>query len=110
LAQRQRCSFGNLAIMGRAEGDLVSGEELARWLGLSGKEIYDLAKADILLRVALTDWRKAFAVTANICAGQRQTKTVQLSTPSRKHADRCLRRRASTPPSPDDQRSIMTPL
>jgi biotin operon repressor len=33
------------------ESDLVSGEELARWLGLSGKEIYDLAKAGILVRV-----------------------------------------------------------
>jgi biotin operon repressor len=33
------------------ENDLVSGEEIARWLGLSGKEIYDLAKAGILVRV-----------------------------------------------------------
>jgi hypothetical protein len=35
----------------RTESDLVSGEELARWLGLSGKQIYDLAKSDILVRV-----------------------------------------------------------
>ena len=33
------------------ESDLVSGEELARWLGLSGKEIYDLVKAGILVRI-----------------------------------------------------------
>jgi hypothetical protein len=35
--------------MTSAEGT-VSGEELARWLGLSGKEVYDLAKAGILVR------------------------------------------------------------
>ena len=36
--------------MTSAEGT-VSGAETARWLGLSGKEVYDLAKADILVRV-----------------------------------------------------------
>jgi hypothetical protein len=36
--------------MTSAEGT-VSGEEMARWLGLSGKEVYDLAKANILVRV-----------------------------------------------------------
>jgi hypothetical protein len=35
----------------RSTEGTVSGEELARWLGLSGKEIYDLAKAGILVRV-----------------------------------------------------------
>jgi hypothetical protein len=34
----------------RTESDLVSGEELARWLGLSGKQVYDLAKSGILVR------------------------------------------------------------
>jgi hypothetical protein len=33
------------------EGDLVSGVELARWLGLSGKQVYDLAKSGVLVRV-----------------------------------------------------------
>jgi hypothetical protein len=37
--------------MTRPESDLVSGEELARWLGLSGKEVYDLEKAGIIVRV-----------------------------------------------------------
>ena len=37
--------------MTRPESDLVSGEELARWLGLSGKEVYDLGKAGVLIRV-----------------------------------------------------------
>jgi hypothetical protein len=37
--------------MSHARGELVSSEELARWLGLSGKEVYDLAKAAILVRV-----------------------------------------------------------
>jgi hypothetical protein len=37
--------------MTRTEGDLVSGEALGRWLGLTGKEVYDLAKAGILVRV-----------------------------------------------------------
>jgi hypothetical protein len=37
--------------MNRPEADLVSGEELARWLGVSGKEIYDLGKVGILVRV-----------------------------------------------------------
>jgi biotin operon repressor len=38
-------------IMSDTEAELVSGEEIARWLGLSGKEIYDLGKAGILVRV-----------------------------------------------------------
>ena len=37
--------------MTRPESDLVSGEELARWPGLSGKEVYDLGKAGVLIRV-----------------------------------------------------------
>jgi hypothetical protein len=37
--------------MARTECELVSGEELGRWLGLAGKEVYDLAKAGILVRV-----------------------------------------------------------
>jgi hypothetical protein len=37
--------------MTRPESDLVSGEELARWLGLSDKEVYDLGKAGVLIRV-----------------------------------------------------------
>ena len=37
--------------MTRPESDLVSGEELAHWLGLSGKEVYDLGKAGVLIRV-----------------------------------------------------------
>jgi len=37
--------------MSHFEADLVSGEELARWLGISGKEIYDLGKAGILVHV-----------------------------------------------------------
>jgi hypothetical protein len=37
--------------MSHPEAELVSGEELARWLGLNGKEIYDLGKAGILVRV-----------------------------------------------------------
>jgi biotin operon repressor len=37
--------------MTRPESNLVSGEELARWLGLSGKEVYDLEKAGIIVRV-----------------------------------------------------------
>jgi hypothetical protein len=37
--------------MTHPEPDLVSGEELARWLGLGGKEVYDLGKAGILVRV-----------------------------------------------------------
>jgi hypothetical protein len=37
--------------MTRPEPDLVSGEELARWLGLGGKEVYDLGKAGVLVRV-----------------------------------------------------------
>jgi hypothetical protein len=37
--------------MNRIEGDVVSSEEIARWLGLGGKEVYDLAKAGILIRV-----------------------------------------------------------
>jgi hypothetical protein len=37
--------------MSRPEPDLVSGEELARWLGLSGKEVYDLGKAGVLVRI-----------------------------------------------------------
>jgi hypothetical protein len=38
-------------IMSHTDVELVSGEEIARWLGLSGKEIYDLGKAGILVRV-----------------------------------------------------------
>jgi hypothetical protein len=37
--------------MTRTECELVSGEELGRWLGLTGKEVYDLAKAGTLVRV-----------------------------------------------------------
>jgi hypothetical protein len=37
--------------MTRPEPDLVSGEELARWLWLSGKEVYDLGKAGVLVPV-----------------------------------------------------------
>ena len=37
--------------MSHPEAELVSGEELARWLGVSGKEIYDLGKVGILVRV-----------------------------------------------------------
>jgi hypothetical protein len=40
--------------MSDTEAELVSGEEIARWLGLSGKEIYDLGKAGILVRVGRT--------------------------------------------------------
>jgi hypothetical protein len=37
--------------MTSTNSDLVSGDELARWLGVSRKEIYDLGKAGILFRV-----------------------------------------------------------
>jgi hypothetical protein len=37
--------------MSSTDSDLVCGEELARWLGVSRKEIYDLGKAGILVRV-----------------------------------------------------------
>ena len=37
--------------MTRPKFNLVSGEGLARWLGLSGKEVYDLEKAGIIVRV-----------------------------------------------------------
>jgi len=37
--------------MSHTDVEPVSGEELARWLGLSRKEIYDLGKAGILVRV-----------------------------------------------------------
>ena len=68
-------------ILTLTESDLVSGEELARWLGLSGKEIYDLAKAGILGSAAPTDLSKASAVTVNICAGRRRLTTPQVEQP-----------------------------
>ena len=34
-----------------SDGLLASGPVLARWLGISGKAVYDLAKAGILVRV-----------------------------------------------------------
>ena len=39
-------------IKGGAAEQLASGPELARWLGISGKAVYELAKAGILVRVS----------------------------------------------------------
>jgi hypothetical protein len=51
--------------MTHPEPDLVSGEELARWLGLSGKEVYGLGKAGVLVRVG--GCRTACGTIANTC-------------------------------------------
>jgi biotin operon repressor len=40
--------------MSSTKSNLVSGEQLARWLGVSRKEIYDLGKIGILMRVGRT--------------------------------------------------------
>jgi hypothetical protein len=61
--------------MTRPESDLVSGEELARWLGLSGKEVYDLGKAGVLIRVG-----RAYRLEDSVrryCEHLRQTATTE---------------------------------
>ena len=64
--------------MTRPESDLVSGEELARWPGLSGKEVYDLGKAGVLIRVGRA-YRLGTAcdVTVNICVGPPRRKKLR---------------------------------
>jgi biotin operon repressor len=61
--------------MTRPESDFVSGEELARWLGLSGKEVYDLGKAGVLIRVG-----RAYRLEDSVrryCEHLRQTATTE---------------------------------
>ena len=61
--------------MTRPESDLVSAEELARWLGLSGKEVYDLGKAGVLIRVGRA-YRLADSVR-RYCEHLRQPATTE---------------------------------
>jgi biotin operon repressor len=66
--------------MSSRESDLVSGEELARWLGVSRKEIYDLGKVGILVRVGRT-YRLEESVR-RYCEHLRQTLTGKRAAPT----------------------------
>jgi len=58
------------------ELDLVSGEALVRWLELSGKEVYDLRKAGVLVRDRQRfGLRRACGATVNTCGARLPRKT-----------------------------------